>query len=847
MVSSLRFREILLFSLVGSSVSDRIHLTARQESQGGGSLGAIPLCVASAEGTLFTETSGVLPTAGCPGAPGAAGGTGVGVAGGAQPTPTISVSPAPAGVSSTSVSLAPAGVSSTSLSPSTAAISSTGSPQGSVAAAPLPSFITILAAASGSSETFSQTVFSDLATLTTTETVTTGIVQTDASGGTTTVQVPIVVGPGGIGFIGQTGALPTGVSIDGNGNTPGGSNNNNPGGSNNNNNPGGNNNNNGNDGDDSDDNPSTQSMQQESTTSSSASASASASSTEACILTEVACTQTCTVSSISGGSAPTTLCGSPGLCRRQAGGSGCTSTTGTTTSTSFTTASASASVFICKAGSCAGDSCGFSVPPNIAPAITTNAPGDQIPSLANLPNPAFKRSYGRITRVDKIITRVADPDPKDPTSIRKLDFTDPNSFYPDDIDGLSGKGQWYKNAVTLVESEGPGNLISAVGADQQEGDASSTKFNYADLRQNAITTGSGPSWGCTSVLVYSERGVWIAHFWELEQMRAADFNVQVLNFIRSGEPGKFEGLSDVVPSLFSGPSPGEEDGEIVEVPVFSGAIIFTPSYRIEDTVPPDSQPTDPIYGDQVNQIKTVLVNQIPGFTLANMDEKINVKTYQPVENEAEIVFNPWLGLLTFEYVPQHVSNDDNGCEVLRAIRIHIQDAIQPIITWNWPASPANPNTAGPSKYKNKRQGACPINLPQILSAQGDGTAEPASFFDISTPVSGVTGVTSQVGSASASGSASPLASPISPGASPAVTTSSPSASPPAATSSSPPPSPAATTAAPAPSPTAAGPVLCSNWELGLNGVQVGTDCDGDPNKTVTVTVAPGKRAVKTVF
>jgi hypothetical protein len=217
-----------------------------------------------------------------------------------------------------------------------------------------------------------------------------------------------------------------------------------------------------------------------------------------------------------------------------------------------------------------------------------------------------------------------------------------------------------------------------------------------------------------------------------------------------------------------------------------------------------------------------------------MNQKINVATYQPVESQAEMVFNPWLGLLTFEYVPQHVSNDNNACEVLRAIRIHIQDAIQSIIAWNWPAPSANPNAAGPSKSKNKRQGACPANLPQILSAQGDGTAEPASFFDISTPVSGVTGVTSQVGPASASGSASLSASLTSLAASLAATTSSPAAA-------------AATTAVLAPSSTAAGPVLCSNWELSPNGVQVGTDCDGDPNKTVTVTVAPGKRAVKTVF
>jgi hypothetical protein len=80
-----------------------------------------------------------------------------------------------------------------------------------------------------------------------------------------------------------------------------------------------------------------------------------------------------------------------------------------------------------------------------------------------LPNPASKRSHRRITRVGKIIKRVVDADPNDPTSIRQLDFTDPNSLYPDITDGQSGKEQWYTNAQMLVESQGPGNLIFAVG------------------------------------------------------------------------------------------------------------------------------------------------------------------------------------------------------------------------------------------------------------------------------------------------------------------------------------------------------------------------------------------------
>jgi hypothetical protein len=97
-----------------------------------------------------------------------------------------------------------------------------------------------------------------------------------------------------------------------------------------------------------------------------------------------------------------------------------------------------------------------------------------------------------------------------------------------------------------------------------------------------------------------------------------------------------------------------------------------------------------------------------------------------------------------------LSNDTNGCEVLRAIRIHIhiQDDIQSTIAWNWPTpSPADSNAAGSSKSKNKRQGACAVNLLRILSAQGDGTAEPANFFDIGAPVGGVLVVPSNVGPA----------------------------------------------------------------------------------------------------
>lgn len=110
-------------------------------------------------------------------------------------------------------------------------------------------------------------------------------------------------------------------------------------------------------------------------------------------------------------------------------------------------------------------------------------------------------------------------------------------------------------------------------------------------------------------------------------MQAADFNGQVLNFIRSGEPGRFEGLSDVVPELFSGPSPGEEEGEVVEVPVFSGAIIFTPSFRKNTVPPPGSQLTDPIYSRP---------GQPDQDRLGQPDPRLHAREYEPENQRRDI-------------------------------------------------------------------------------------------------------------------------------------------------------------------------------------------------------------------
>ncbi|KUJ11260.1 uncharacterized protein LY89DRAFT_786877 [Mollisia scopiformis] len=441
------------------------------------------------------------------------------------------------------------------------------------------------------------------------------------------------------------------------------------------------------------------------------------------------------------------------------------------TTTSFLPASSEA--FICKAGSCAYNVVASSIR-GIPPAITTNDPKDKVPSITNYPYHPGKRS-SRVTRVGTV-KRV---DEEDPTIIRQRDFTDPNTF-------LTGtKAQWFQHAVGLVESSGPQRIETPTG-----GIPSSTWFDYSDLRNHAITTGTGPSWGCTSVLVFSERGVWMAHFWEQEQIQnSTTFDSDVLNFLRIGSgDGIHQGLVDVVDWLFNGSIP-EDIGESLEEPLFSAAVIFTPSYRDSQKVPEGAKAADPIYGDQIKKIKALLIDQLPAFT----DQNIQVATYKPVNSAAEMEAQPWLGLMTFEYAPQHLRKTDDGqCIVSRALRIWNQDEILGVYPYTWPQSLPTASGLPDIQLRSKQVdiGACPADVSGILKSQGNGAYEPQFVFGLNAPATTI----------------------------PTSTT--------------------ASTIQPTPPPTLPdSDYMCSSWQLSPNGVQVGSDCGGDPNKVVTVTVS----------
>lgn len=461
------------------------------------------------------------------------------------------------------------------------------------------------------------------------------------------------------------------------------------------------------------------------------------------------------------------------------------------TTTSYTTVNP-------KPTYCAPDTCPrfkvCTVPPGIKPAIDSQ--------------PTFSpRSPSRLQK------RV---EPTDPLVIKTLDLTDPDRF-------TLGSNAWWKHAQTLVMAHGSQNYPT--------GDSSSTYYAYPELTA-PLVTGSGPSWGCTSLIIISDRGVWIGHFWEnpkmMDQPPDRDvFKNDVLGFIRNGGVNGFEGLRGFVSDLlFKGPRPGPAGAPRVNEPLFLRAFVFSPMHRSEATIKRDRPPgqggvlTDPLYYDQIQEMKRVLVELIPGFTAQNQDQLITVAKYMAEHDENEILnVNPWKGLLTFRFAPRHIYRLPNGqCRTVRAVELRNERRRIFYQPWTWP-SPGNGPQPDGAPY------TCPPNINDILRDQGNPQQDPHTLLDPFGPAP--------------PGAPPPAAPPNTAPPQPTGTVVNPTPSP-KPPSPPPPPPPPSPTKGTGPSPT------CKNWKLNPTGPDVGTDCDGDPNKTVTVNIKH-RRAVQTVF
>ncbi|KAH6991525.1 hypothetical protein BKA56DRAFT_230495 [Ilyonectria sp. MPI-CAGE-AT-0026] len=190
-----------------------------------------------------------------------------------------------------------------------------------------------------------------------------------------------------------------------------------------------------------------------------------------------------------------------------------------------------------------------------------------------------------------------------------------------------------------------------------------------------FTTGGGPSWGCTTIIVFSNRGVWTAHLWEAANI-FKDFQGS-LDFLRNGNPDTdYPSLAQARAEFF-GPDP-----ENNEAAYFVNAFIFTPNAveerhyldRLDRIIGPvegplrnGRPPTDPWWYPQVNRLIEEITEIVPEVRLGSILTYPVVRKMQQVVGTREGLEN---GLVVWEYVPRHVHQTQDGrCALTRAIRI----------------------------------------------------------------------------------------------------------------------------------------------------------------------------------
>jgi hypothetical protein len=382
---------------------------------------------------------------------------------------------------------------------------------------------------------------------------------------------------------------------------------------------------------------------------------------------------------------------------------------------------------------------------------------------------------------------------------------------------------WFERAAVEVEPNSAGNLELIA---TQQGIASSKMIPMKSMT-TPFLAGAGPSWGCTSVMVFSDLGIWMAHFWEGEQMREPGL-VAAMNLMRLGVGTQFPSLVDANNLYFR-----QDNGISAESrAAFVSAVIFTVDYR--NRPPPDDFPhpprngrpdTDPMYYPQVADITAELKRLVPALNNPppGIPNLIAEATYLRVpQNTAQD--NPGVAMLVLEYVPRHIHRRDDGqCQITRAFRFITPPlrVSRPFVVATLGDTNEPPNINPPARMRRALDGRaapgqCPANIDALLAAQGQaGRSKDPEVF-----APGGAGP----GNGGGGGSGPPANPPA-----PAPT------NPPVTTSSTPPPSP--TTPAPPPTtPSPTGPPSCSNVQLppGGAGEAKGWNCVGHPpGETVT--------------
>lgn len=387
---------------------------------------------------------------------------------------------------------------------------------------------------------------------------------------------------------------------------------------------------------------------------------------ENCVLT-VTCTQNCYVQAQADAAAPQTTFG----CETRTENIPCetpepTECVPTSTSTTTTTTTTPAVSGSCSSRDCPNESC-------------------------------LNSKRGILRQKRKPLGKRAQPPPND-SLILVDDFNAPDNLDPDD------RAAWFVRARALIDIFGAGNGEDGVD------DMATSKMWDIDGLERPFITGAGPSWGCTTIIVYSNLGIYLAHLWEGEHMSTEEGFDDAKDFIRNGDP------SNAQPSFETAANRYFNDEAL-----FVQAFIFTPrcnSIRVhgDGTLIPEPEgggrsPTEPWFKQQVDELFDIIQEFAPNAQTTPLP-------YELMSNQQDVVGTFGLQertLAVVQYSPRLVVGDLDGCDIVRSWRI-IHPLAQTSGYVAWQPTP-------PTLTKHKRAGdACPANakpLPADATLYGE--------------------------------------------------------------------------------------------------------------------------------
>lgn len=212
-------------------------------------------------------------------------------------------------------------------------------------------------------------------------------------------------------------------------------------------------------------------------------------------------------------------------------------------------------------------------------------------------------------------------------------------------------------------------------------------------------------YGCTSVVVVSEQGVWMSHFWEVPSFASQQaFQKDVLDTICSGDG------TDEMPGLKQHTQPGG---------VFAGSqaphiMIVTPRDRAQPMIAGALEHTN-----MVNQLKAALTECVPSVQPTVFD-------YVSVGSDQDIHDNTAKGKVLVQYDPAEAMLPPisfSPCFLQQAtLRVWVEDGPQPVYQHNWLAEPDQ--LVGVSGHQKRDGDTC--SKPASTTVSTSTTSPPAT-------------------------------------------------------------------------------------------------------------------------